>query len=85
MRQVALAAWMALSVVTAIAQTSPATATNRADLQKLDYRLEPRRIAENTWVIEGAVEDFSRANGCNIINTAFIATGEGVVVINTGP
>jgi quinoprotein relay system zinc metallohydrolase 1 len=31
------------------------------------------------------VQDFSRANGCNIINTAFIATGAGVVVINTGP
>ena len=53
--------------------------------QALDYRLRPRQIAENTWVIEGAVADFARANGCNIINTAFIATGEGVVVINTGP
>ena len=53
--------------------------------QALDYRLQPRQIAEHTWVIEGAVADFARANGCNIINTAFIATGEGVVVINTGP
>ncbi|QIL84064.1 quinoprotein relay system zinc metallohydrolase 1 [Diaphorobacter sp. HDW4A] len=61
------------------------SAANRADMQKLDYRLEPRRIAENTWVIEGPVEDFSRSNGCNIINTAFIATDQGVVVINTGP
>lgn len=57
----------------------------KADQSTLDYRLEPRRIAEHTWVIEGAVEDFSRGNGCNIINTAFIATGDGVVVINTGP
>jgi quinoprotein relay system zinc metallohydrolase 1 len=51
----------------------------------LDYGLQPRQIAEHTWVMEGAVADFSRANGCNIINTAFIATGDGVVVINTGP
>ena len=29
--------------------------------------------------------DFLPANGCNIINTAFIATGDGVVVVNTGP
>ena len=50
-----------------------------------DHGLRPRPIAERTWVIEGAVADFSRANGCNIINTAFIATGEGVVVVNTGP
>ncbi|MBU7574959.1 MAG: quinoprotein relay system zinc metallohydrolase 1 [Hydrogenophaga sp.] len=52
---------------------------------QLDHGLRPRQIAEHTWVIEGAVADFSRANGCNIINTAFIATGEGVVVVNTGP
>jgi quinoprotein relay system zinc metallohydrolase 1 len=52
---------------------------------QLDYGLKARQIAERTWVLEGAVEDFSRANGCNIINTGFIATGAGVVVINTGP
>lgn len=56
-----------------------------ASAQAPQYDLKPRRIAEGHWVIEGAVDDFSRANGCNIINTAFIATGEGVVVINTGP
>lgn len=49
------------------------------------YRLEPRQLAAGVYVIEGAVEDFSRANGCNIINTGFIVTAAGVVVINTGP
>lgn len=58
---------------------------SRPDIARLDHDLRPRQIAERTWVIEGAVADFSRANGCNIINTAFIATGAGVVVINTGP
>jgi hypothetical protein len=56
-----------------------------ADAATLDYRLQPRLLAPNTWVIEGAVDDFSRANGCNIINTGFIVTSAGVVVINTGP
>jgi quinoprotein relay system zinc metallohydrolase 1 len=55
------------------------------DMARLDYALQPRQIAEGVWVIEGAVEDFSRSNGCNIINTGFIVTGEGVVVVNTGP
>ena len=64
--------------------SAPATALAQADMATLDYHLKPRQIAEGTWVIEGAVDDFSRANGCNIINTAFIATGAGVVVINTG-
>jgi quinoprotein relay system zinc metallohydrolase 1 len=65
--------------------TSVAMAQARPDMARLDYELRPRQIAERTWVIEGAVDDFSRANGCNIINTAFIATGAGVVVVNTGP
>ncbi len=55
------------------------------DLASGDYQLQPRQIAAQTWVIEGAVEDFSRANGCNIINTGFLVTDEGVLVINTGP
>lgn len=53
--------------------------------QGLDYRLQPRQVAPGVHVIEGAVEDFSRANGCNIINTGFIVGARGVVVINTGP
>ena len=65
----------------ALAQTASAA----PDPATLDYRLQPRQIATGTWVIEGAVADFLPANGCNIINTAFIATGEGVLVINTGP
>lgn len=55
------------------------------DQVSLNYHLQPRKIATDTWVLEGAVADFALANGCNIINTAFIATGDGVVVINTGP
>jgi len=65
--------------------TSAVQAQARPDMARLEYDLRPRQIAERTWIIEGAVEDFTRANGCNIINTAFIATGEGVVVVNTGP
>ena len=68
------------------AQTVPVPPfASKPDVVRLDYDLRPRQIAEGTWVIEGEVADFSRANGCNIINTAFISTGAGVVVINTGP
>ncbi|NIC40905.1 quinoprotein relay system zinc metallohydrolase 1 [Aquabacterium sp. A08] len=63
-----------------------ATATvAQPDATRLDHGLRPRAIAPNTWVIEGAVADFGRANGCNIINTGFIATPAGVIVVNTGP
>ena len=50
----------------------------------LDYKLEPKQIARDTYVFEGANDDFSKSNGCNIINTGFIVTTEGVVVVNTG-
>lgn len=54
-------------------------------LQPPDYRLVPRGIGDGVWLIEGANADFAVSNGCNIINTAFIDTGDGVVVVNTGP
>lgn len=50
-----------------------------------DYALQPRQIAPDTWVVVGLREDFSRSNGGNIVNTAFVATGDGVVVIDSGP
>jgi quinoprotein relay system zinc metallohydrolase 1 len=56
-----------------------------ADPKSLDYRLRARALAQDVYVVEGARADFSVANGCNIINTGFIVTGGGVIVINTGP
>lgn len=69
----------------ASAQGTAAAAAGAAALDsRLDYRLQARALADGVWVVEGANDDFSTANGCNIINTGFIATGQGVVVINTG-
>lgn len=49
-----------------------------------DYHLEPIAIAQGTWVVVGKTEDFSPANGGDIANAAFIDTGDGIVVIDTG-
>ena len=51
----------------------------------LAYHLNPRPIAPDTYVFEGAVEHFTAENGGNILNTGFIVTGAGVIVIQTGP
>lgn len=56
----------------------------RADPSTLNYHLSARALAPGVYVVEGDNADFSVANGCNIINTGFITTGAGVVVINTG-
>ncbi len=81
----ALAAWACLTSPMAHAEPAAQPRYATLDPATLDYHLRPRQIAADTWVIEGAVADFLPANGCNIINTAFIATGDGVIVINTGP
>ncbi|MFN3629792.1 MAG: quinoprotein relay system zinc metallohydrolase 1 [Casimicrobiaceae bacterium] len=74
------------AAVGAFAQPLPVPPwASKPNLAQRDYDLKPRQLARGTWVIEGAVADFSLENGCNIINTAFIDTGDGVVVINTGP
>lgn len=45
---------------------------------------QPQRVADGVYVLEGAREHFSRANGGDIANTGFIATPAGAVVIDTG-
>ena len=81
-----LAGVLCLAAVGATAQNVPVPPfASKPELARLDYDLKPRQIAPGTWVIEGEVADFTRANGCNIINTGFIVTGAGVVVVNTGP
>ncbi len=54
-------------------------------LADLEYALQPRQIAEGTWLLEGSTDNFTKSNGGNIVNTAFIVTDSGVVVIDTGP
>ena len=71
-------------IKTAVAVFSSFVFTQLSFATNLDYKLEAKQIAKDTYVFEGANDDFSRANGCNIINTGFIVTSDGVVVINTG-
>lgn len=54
-------------------------------LADLQYNLQPRRIADGTWLVEGSTENFAKDNGGAIVNVAFIDTGDGVLVIDTGP
>lgn len=51
---------------------------------ELRYDLQPRQIAADTWLVEGSTDNFSAANGGNIVNVAFIVTDAGVVLIDTG-
>jgi uncharacterized sulfatase len=48
------------------------------------YPLQAQLIAPDTYVLEGKTEDFSKLNGGYIVNTAYIVTQDGVIVIDTG-
>jgi uncharacterized sulfatase len=50
-----------------------------------DYRLQAARVADDVHVFVGKTEDFTPANGGNIVNTGFIVAPGGVIVIDSGP
>jgi quinoprotein relay system zinc metallohydrolase 1 len=78
--------WAAAASLWAAAWAGPAdAAAPSVNGATFDYGLQARALAPGVYVVEGANADFSTANGCNIINTGFIVTGAGVVVVNTGP
>ena len=52
---------------------------------EFDYALQPRQIAEGVWLVEGSTENFAQSNGGNIVNSGFIVTDQGVLVIDSGP
>ena len=49
------------------------------------YDLRATPVADGVWAVVGSTANFSKTNGGNIVNTGFIETGEGIVVIDTGP
>lgn len=49
------------------------------------YDLAPERIARDTYVFVGAREAMDFDNHANVVNTGFIVTVDGVIVIDTGP
>ncbi len=76
-----------LATHAALAQSptsTPALRMPQVEQQQLDYGLQVSSLPGGWRVIAGANDDFSPQNGCNIINTVFIADGPSAVVINTG-
>ncbi len=56
-----------------------------AQSDEYNYRLTPEKIADGVYAFIGKTEDFSWQNGGNVVNTGFVVTNAGVVVIDTGP
>lgn len=52
-----------------------------------DYKLNERlqQIGDGAYVVLGDTDHFTASNGGNVLNTGFIVTEEGVLVVDTGP
>lgn len=52
---------------------------------ELNYNLSAEKITDDTYVFFGSTKHFTFNNGGNIVNTSYIVTDQGVIVIDTGP
>lgn len=54
-------------------------------LQAFEYDLKPVEVSKDVYCFFGAPEDINKENGGNMVNTCFVKTKEGFVVIDSGP
>ena len=57
----------------------------RAAGPTFDYQLQARSVATGVYAFIGKAEDFSTVNGGNIVNTGFIVSADGILIIDSGP
>jgi len=50
-----------------------------------EYTLQPIKVADNVYCFFGAPENITKENGGNMVNTCFVQTKQGFVVIDSGP
>lgn len=50
-----------------------------------EYSLQPVKVANNVYCFFGALENISKVNAGNMVNTCFIQTKQGFIVIDSGP
>lgn len=54
-------------------------------LQAFEYNLVPQKLTEDVYCFFGKTEEITKENAGNMVNTCFIKTKEGFVVIDSGP
>jgi len=50
-----------------------------------DYKLKPKKVADNVWCFFGAIEKPTKENAGNMANNCYIKTNDGYLVMDTGP
>jgi len=54
-------------------------------LYGFEYNLEPKKVTEGVYCFFGKLESIEKKNAGNIVNSCFVQTKEGFVVIDSGP
>jgi len=54
-------------------------------LHAFDYQLLPKKVAVDSYCFFGKLENISKKNAGNMVNTCFVQTQKGFVVIDSGP
>ena len=54
-------------------------------IQAYDYKLVAKEVTKDVYCFFGATEEIRKENAGNIVNTCFVQTKEGFVVIDSGP
>jgi len=54
-------------------------------LYAFDYDLHPKNVVDNIYCFFGKLENISKQNAGNMVNTCFVKAKEGFVVIDSGP
>ena len=81
---VATAAKTTTDAITPTAKTATAkTVTETTDA--FDYKLTPKKVADNVWCFFGALEKPTKENAGNMANNCYIKTKDGYLVMDTGP
>jgi len=50
-----------------------------------EYNLKPKKVAEGVYCFFGKLENINKQNAGNIVNSCFVQTKKGFVVIDSGP
>ena len=54
-------------------------------LNAFEYNLKPQKVAEGVYCFFGKFENINKQNAGNMVNTCYVQTKEGFVVIDSGP
>ena len=66
-------------------KTETKTVDKNSSNAPFDYKLKPKKVADNVWCFFGALEKPTKENAGNMANNCYIKTNDGYLVMDTGP